>query len=133
MGPAAARSAEVDPFEKESEIAGLHFEAVRPTGTLVVDVELSALESLCQQAVAGSVPPQDLDPVPATVEEDEKVTGLRILIDVIDDHGRQSVKGLPKVGGAARNEDTNRRWETQHEATTWRRRRSSGSSNPART
>lgn len=81
---------------------------------------------------AGSIPDQALHPVAMLVEEDEQMTGLRVLVDHVDDQAREPVESLAHVDRLARDEDPHqgRGREAQHRdsAPTTRRRWSASNS-----
>src|SRR5207237_2341172 len=86
---------EVDAGQERRELGGGHLDA---PGRGLRDAEGPALEPLGPDGQAIAVPVEDLDAIPAAVDEDEEVTGEGIELGGSCDEGGEAVEALAHVG-----------------------------------
>jgi hypothetical protein len=89
---ALARSAQIDPREEHGELRGLEFDAV--LGYRGGQLEASSFESFIPDRQPVAVKVEDLDSIPAPVEEQEEMAGQRILPKALLDQSRETVKAF---------------------------------------
>jgi len=109
MRHSASRSAQVDAFEDERELARLQLEGARASIGAVKDFELSMLQALGKKAVSRAVPPENLEPVASAIKEEKEMSGLWILLYDIDHERRERIERFPHVGRTACDEESHRR------------------------
>jgi hypothetical protein len=74
---ALTRTAHVDPGEDHGQLRRLEFDAIASGGAR--HLEGTALKSLVPDGQAVTIKIEDLDPIPAAVEEEEEMAGQEIL------------------------------------------------------
>ena len=85
-------------------------------------LEASGLESLVPDGQAVAIEVEDLDPIPAAVEEEEEMAGQEVLAEAFLDQAREAVEALAHVGGPRAEEDPDGRGEHDHGVASWRGR-----------
>src|SRR5271166_4552763 len=106
----ALRRGHVDAGEKQSQVrrgelkAGLPRSAIG-AGRGIEFLKGAGLESLVPDDQAVWLPEEDLDAIAAAVEEQEEMSGERILPEMLVDHSQEAVEALAHVGGPRAKKD----------------------------
>ena len=105
--------AQVNAFEHEGKLGKWH--GCRSSGVVVRwYLERAGFEPLVIQAVAATVPEQDLHPVAVAVEENEQMAGQRILPHGACRERRQTVETLAQVGRLQADKHLHGRRQREH-------------------
>src|SRR5271157_3716409 len=120
---------QVDAAQDGGQFGGGDFQAV-PLG--LGEAEGAAFQAFGPEGVTVAVPVEDLEPIAATIDEDEEMSGERILTDDLLGHRGQAVEGAAHVGGLRAEVDTDGGREAEHQegspsrqSRSWRRQRGS--------
>src|SRR5438874_2345882 len=93
---ALACTPQVDAGEEHGQLRRLQFDPVLDAG--LGQLEGADLESFVPDGQAVAVEVEDLDPIPATVEEEEEMAGQRVLAEAFLNQARKAVEALAEVG-----------------------------------
>src|SRR5271165_1144097 len=123
---------QIDAGQEGGKFGGGHLDAIRPGGR---DAEGPAFESFGPDGQAVAVPIQDLDTIPAFVDEDEEMTGEGIERQAAGCQRGQAVETLAHIGGLLGEVNADRGAQPEHgrSSTTAMRWRSVWQSNPGAT
>src|SRR5690606_3110792 len=125
---------EVDAVEEHRQLRGLHLHLL-PLAVHHRQLEPTFLESLHVEDEPGAVPKQHLRLVLGLADEDEEVSGVRVLLEGALHDRAEPIDALAHVGQLGRQVDADAGRQAQHVASPSNAstRRSVSSSNPART
>jgi hypothetical protein len=101
---ALTRTAEVDSREEHGQLRRLEFDTV--LGNLFGQLEGARLESFVPDRQPVAVKIEDLDSIPAAVEEEEKMAGQRVLVKAFLDQSGEAVEAFAKVRGPGTEENS---------------------------
>ena len=92
---ALACTPQVDPGEDHGQLRRPEFDAVGFGGA--GHLEASCLEPLVPDRQPVTVKIEDLDPIPAPVEEEEEMAGQEVLAEALLDQSREAVKAFKSI------------------------------------
>jgi hypothetical protein len=87
-----ACTAQVDPREEHGQLRGLEFDTVLGDG--IRQLEGARFESFVPDRQPISVKVEDLDPIPAAVEEEKEMAGQRVLPKALLDQSGETVEAF---------------------------------------
>src|SRR3954471_13235255 len=106
------RALEVDAGEDHGQLRRLQLDAVGPGGG--GHLERPGLEPLVPEGQAVAVEVEDLEAIPAAVDEEEEVAAEEVLAEAPPDQAREAVEALAHVGGPGAEEGADGRGEHDH-------------------
>ena len=89
---ALACTAQVDPREEHGQLRRLEFDTV--LGDRIGQLEGASFESFVPDRQPVAVKVEDLDPIPAAVEEEEEMAGQRVLPKALLDQSGETVEAF---------------------------------------
>jgi hypothetical protein len=89
---ALACTAQVDPREEHGQLCRLEFDTI--LGDRIGQLEGARFESFVPDRQPIPVKVEDLDPIPAAVEEEEEMTGQRVLPKALLDQSGETVEAF---------------------------------------
>ena len=101
---ALACGAEVDPREEHCELRRLEFDAV--LGNRIGQLEGARFKSFVPDREPISIKVEDLDPISATVEEQEEMAGQRVLPKAFLDQPGETVETFAEIRGPGTKENS---------------------------
>ena len=113
----AVRASQVDAGEEHGQLRRRDLDPV-PSSDLG-HLEGAGLEPLIPDGQAVTVEVEDLDPIPATVEEEEEMTGQQVLAEAFLNQAGKAVEALAEVGRPRTEENPDGRGEQDHEVASW--------------
>jgi hypothetical protein len=101
---ALARTTQVDPREEHGQLRRLEFDAI--LAERLGHLEASCLKAFVPDRQTVTVKVEDLDPIPAAVQEKEKMAGQRVLSKAFLDQSGETIKAFAKVRGPGTKENS---------------------------
>jgi hypothetical protein len=109
---ALPRGSQVDAGEEHGQLRRLNLDPVSSSD--LGHLEGAGLKPLISDGQAVTVEVEDLDPIPATVEEEEEMTGQQVLAEAFLNQARKAVEALAEVGRSRTEENPDGRGEQDH-------------------